>query len=44
MLRCAKWLTMPSFPTLSENEAYQLIIEAENQITAFIARGNYIYW
>jgi hypothetical protein len=43
-LKCVKWLALPSFPALSEDEAYTLIINAENEITAFIQRGNYIYW
>ena len=43
-LRCVRWLTLPSFPTLSEDEAYRLILEAEREITSFIQRGNYIYW
>ena len=43
-LRCAKWLTLPSFPTFSEHEAYSIIITLERDITAFIKRGDYIYW
>lgn len=43
-LRSVKWLTLPSFPTYSENEAYAIIVALERDITAFIQKGDYIYW
>lgn len=43
-LRSVQWMTLPSFPTLSETETYLIIIALEKDITAFIQKGDYIYW